>query len=84
MEKRSAFTEYKTETLTREWPQSGWDTSYLVAPSSTARRESCVFTREPETYIDLSGFWDRGGLWAPQLSSTRVRTMGQLWLQAKI
>jgi hypothetical protein len=84
MEKRSAFTEIKTESLTREWPQSGWETSYLVAPSSTARRESCVFTRDPETYIDLSGFWDRGGLWAPQLSFTRTRTMGQLWLQAKL
>jgi hypothetical protein len=84
MVKRSAFTEYKTEAYSRSWTASDGSVSYLVAPSSHSRRETSVFTRDSLGWIDLSGFWDRGGLWDPQLSFTRGRTMGQLWLQAKL
>lgn len=58
--------------------------TFLNVFSGRSRRETFSFTREPIYDWDQSTFWNRGGLWAPQLSSTRVRTMGQLWLQAKI
>ena len=43
-----------------------------------------VFTRAPVDIMSESGFWDRGGFVSPSLSNTRIRTLFELALQAKL
>lgn len=50
----------------------------------TSRFITGTFDRQRLDSTYVRGFWDRGGLWAPRLSSTRLRTMFELWLQAKM
>lgn len=42
-----------------------------------------TFHRFPASSVGESGFWDRGGLISPRLSSTRLRTLAELFIQAK-
>jgi hypothetical protein len=64
-------------------PQYKYD-AWIVTPGTSSRTIG-EFHRHPFVG-DLSqiGFWDRGGLWSPSLSSTRVRTLAQLFIQAKL
>lgn len=57
---------------------------YDVQPGQSSRTTG-EFHRHPFTgELSQIGFWDRGGLWQPQLSSTRSRTIAQLFIQAKL
>lgn len=42
--------------------------------------QSSIFYRGPIDMSDSSGFWDKGGLWNPRLSSTRKRTLLEMVL----
>lgn len=62
----------------------GTEDNYVKTQGGSTTCAAGVFSRHPVPSLYTRSFWDRGGLWAPQLSITRARTMAQLWLQMKL
>lgn len=55
---------------------TGWDGDFTNTLSGHK-----VFTRSPGSLPKAVGFWDKGGLWKPHLSSVRKRTLLELGFQ---
>lgn len=49
-----------------------------------AKLTSSVFSRFPYEMMARNGFWDKGGLWDPHLSSVRKRTLIELGVKLKL